>query len=757
MIRFASRIRAAAIAAALAAAAGNAVVAAPILFATVTPSSDSTFGHMVSLVASHQAGIAVAPRGGDLYVRYDDGSLRNLTAEAGYGDDIVVREISVHWSGQKALFAMAVGGTGANPTPVFFQIYEVSGFHQGQTVQITKLNQPGASNNIQPCYASNDDIIFVSDLPPTLNPLHYPPLDEYESTPTVAGMWKMKPDGTGLTLLDNNPSGDFTPFVDSYGRIVFTRWDHLKRDQQWDLWVDEQLYAAANPGFTPSRSKPLTYDSETDTTPDDPAYGQEYFPENGRLHPDVAGSSNPGKVPHPYWDQDFVPGTEKQDFNFFTPWMIMQDGTEGELLNHLGRHEMFNYVERARVDLPHFHTGKPYTFTNCHQMREDPSLPGRYYGMDGAEFGYHGAGRIFRFDAQPNVNADDIPPTIKAITPNESSRWAGNVQNDLYRDLMIRADGTMWVSAAGTAAAANRTVNNPSSGDYVLSSNYQFVIRQLQPNGKGYHEATGPELIPGGITATVSYVSNTFWPPRTVTYTGRMWELYAVEAVARTAPSPFHVPLPSIEENMLNAQLGGPSGVEALREWMRDNDLALVVARDVTVRADKQQAYNLKVSWSNHVNAGVGETPEEVGYLQFLNGQYVRSMQGRPGRRQLARFIENLPGPAQSPAAPVASVRIGDDGSAAAFVPAGRATTWQLTDASGNPVVRERYWLTFQAGEIRACTNCHGVNKTDVFNKPAPTNEPQALTAILNWWQASQNPSRIGDWSEFTSVFDNKD
>ena len=37
----------------------------------------------------------------------------------------------------------------------------------------------------------------------------------------------------------------------------------------------------------------------------------------------------------------------------------------------------------------------------------------------------------------------------------------------------------------------------------------------------------------------------------------------------------------------------------------------------------------------------------------------------------------------------------------AAFVPARRAMTWQLTDPAGAPVVRERYWLTFQPGEIR--------------------------------------------------------
>lgn len=752
------------------------IAAEPILFATVTPSSDNTFGHMVSLVASHLPNISTAPRGGDLWVRYDNGVLRNLTEEAGYGDDIAVREISVHWSGQRAVFSMVVGGTGANPAPVFWQLYEVTGFGEGQTVQITKLPQPQTFNNIQPCYATDDQLIFASDMPPTQNPLHYPPLDEYESTPTVAGLWKIQPDGTGLMLLDNNPSGSFTPFVDSYGRVVFTRWDHFKRDQQWDLWVDEQLYDAwvdewnaqndpivsglPDINFTPSRLKPLTYDHENDTTPDNPAYGQEYFPENGRLHPDIAATYSgiyqphqPGPNPHPYWDQDFVPGTEKQDFNFFTPWMVMEDGTEAELLNHLGRHEMFNYVERARADLPHFFKNSPYDFHHAHQMREHPQLPGRYFAMEGAEFGYHGAGWLFYFEAQPTLNADDIADTIHALTPSTGSEWVDGVKSDLYRDLMIRADGTYWASCSGQTAQATKTTGSQPSGDYVLSSNYQFRIRQLTPNGLGFLEA-GPELIPGGITEAVSYVSAHFWPPRTVTYTGRMWELYAVEAVARPVSSPHHVPLPDIEAAVLDEELGGPAGVEDLREWLRTNDLALISARDVTVRADRQQEYNLKVAWSAHQNAEQESTPAEVGYLQILNGQYVRSLEGRSGRRQLARFIDQLESynPDAGPDAPVSTVRVGDDGSAAAFIPARRATTWQLTDPDGAPIVRERYWITFQPGEIRACTNCHGVNNTDVFGEPAPTNDPQALVTLLNWWKGSQNPSSAPNWDLYDSI-----
>ncbi len=62
----------------------------------------------------------------------------------------------------------------------------------------------------------------------------YPQLDEYESTATVSGLWSLDPRSGELVMLTHSPSGDFTPIVDSFGRIVFTRWDHLKRDQQAD-------------------------------------------------------------------------------------------------------------------------------------------------------------------------------------------------------------------------------------------------------------------------------------------------------------------------------------------------------------------------------------------------------------------------------------------------------------------------------------------------------------------------------------------
>jgi hypothetical protein len=88
-------------------------------------------------------------------------------------------------------------------------------------------------------------------------------------------------------------------------------------------------------------------------------------------------------------------------------------------------------------------------------------------------------------------------------------------------------------------------------------------------------------------------------------------------------------------------------------------------------------------------------------------------------------------------------VRLAADGSSAAFVPARRAMAWQLTDPTGEPVVRERNWVTFQPGEIRTCAACHGVNAQAHGGLATPTNKPEALRELLRHWktlQAGNNP-----------------
>ena len=84
---------------------------APILFVTQVP-NPADFATIGSVFANHKGSVTDAPRGGDLWIRYPDGTLKNLTAAAGYGMSgmqgaagIAVREPSVHWDGTKAVLA----------------------------------------------------------------------------------------------------------------------------------------------------------------------------------------------------------------------------------------------------------------------------------------------------------------------------------------------------------------------------------------------------------------------------------------------------------------------------------------------------------------------------------------------------------------------------------------------------------------------------------------------------------------------------
>jgi hypothetical protein len=84
-------------------------------------------------------------------------------------------------------------------------------------------------------------------------------------------------------------------------------------------------------------------------------------------------------------------------------------------------------------------------------------------------------------------------------------------------------------------------------------------------------------------------------------------------------------------------------------------------------------------------------------------------------------------------------VKLAADGSSAAFVPARRAMTWQLTDTNGAAVVRERNWITLQPGEIRTCASCHGLNSQNQAGQGEPVNKPEALRSLMQFWKTLPN------------------
>jgi len=662
----------------------------PILFVTQVPLNGDPFASRISTFANHFPQIESAPRGGDLMIRYPDGTLRNLTREAGFGMDgqqganaIAVREPAVHWSGTRAVFSMVVGAPARqyNDSNGKWQLYEVSGLARGETVRITKVpHQPTGYNNISPVYASDDRILFTSDRPRNGQAHLYPQLDEYESTPTVTGIFSLDPATGALRVLNHAPSGAFSPTIDSYGRVVFTRWDHLQRDQQTSPANGASNFAseAANAARLPDRS--------------------ESFPESRE------GMNSPyGRV-------------NAFTYNLFTPWQMNQDGTEELSLNHIGRHELsFNYLPRsftgdgALADLVNTSLIANRTAveidSGLFNLREDPRRPGDFYAIHANEFGEGMSGLIVRITGAPTTTADKM--TITRVSAN----------GGLYRNPLPLSSGQFVASYT------------PSSR---FQAGIELRLRQLETDGSGRLVAGDP-LTGAGISKSVSWWS----PDNRRSYSGLLWELEPVEVVARPRPPAPTGQLPAPERAVLTEE---QVNEQSLREWMKARDLALVVVRNQTSRdiADRQQPFNLEVPGGVKTSSGNGRL-YSISHFQIFQGNQVRGYTSfERGRRVLAQPMSVQGNPAY-PAGPPGSVAIARDGSSAAFVPASQALTWQTTDTDGEPIVRERVWVTMQPGEIRTCTGCHGENSRNQSGNSPSQARPEALRQLLRHWKQADD------------------
>jgi hypothetical protein len=714
----------------------------PILFVTQIP----TFGFtsIGQTFSNHNAWIDNAPRGGDLMIVYPSGKLRNLTKEANFGANsdyqganaIAVRQPSVHWSGKKALFSMVIGA----PTKIwdvsnqFWQIYEVSGLGENEIVEIKKVElQPSNVNNISPIYGSDDKIIFTSDLPHNKQMHLWPQLDEYENARVVTGLWSLDRQTGEVKLLEHSPSGSFYPTIDSYGRVIFSRWDHLQRDQQADLDRKGGGYGTFNYESEAPNAKPL------DTR-------KELFPE-----------------PRDITDPDYNPKYARHIFNQFFPWEINQDGTEEETINHVGRHEFGGtYTEGSFVGDPNLkylvrrsyikNKGEIIGDGGLLHIRESSVEQGVYYASKVREFSRESAGQIIKFTGQRGLNPEDMeiidlthPATASSA---EDGKPASENHTGHYRNPLYTSDDILMASHC-ESKYANR---NEGSGKNP-KPRYNFRIRKLNKVGD-YYQA-GEYLIPPQIRKTSYYNGNDYLVERTDT----LWELDAVEVVAtKIPPLTKELPLQKQEQDVFNEE---KVNIAEFKSWLKKYNMSVLVSRDVTTRDrnDNQQPYNLKVPGGVSTNGGSGKE-YEVEFVQIFQADLLRGQGGianpRPGRRVLPQYLhDSIKYNNIDSKYPAGSVKIGLDGSMAAFVPAMRALTWQLTNSANEGVVKERYWITTQPGEIRFCGSCHGVNKLDQSGQNVPQNKPEALRDLLRHWKANYSNSSVEDEKSAIAVYPN--
>ena len=716
------------VAVSLAAAQATVTTPYPIVFVTQVPVTGD-FTNIGSTFGNHQSSQQSVPRGGDLWIRDTDGTLRSLTAAAGWGNSgqqganaIAVRDPSPHWDGRKIVFSAVIGAPTVRyqEQPTYWQLYEMTGLGPGETPVITRVpNQPADYNNVSPIYGTDDRLIFSSDRPRNGQRHLYPQRDEYEEAPIVSGLWSLDAKTGDLFLMNHTPSGAFTPRIDSFGRVIFTRWDHLQRDQQADADRDQGgEYGTFNYSDESATARALNTRDEV-------------FPEPRQTLGRVNGHA----------------------FNQFFPWQILEDGSEEETLNHVGRHELAVYGTQSFLDDANLReccdadtrfNRNRLNNDSLFQMREDPTRPGRYIGTSAPEFGTHAAGQLVGLDGAPTLNPDRM--TVAYLTASatafaaEEGRTPDPLHSGLYRDPVPLSDGRLLASHT-TETRGDRNEGSVETP----RSRYDFRLRLVTADAAGVHRA-GEALTPG-IVKSVRY----FDPDNPVSYDGPLWELNAVELRPRTRPARLTGSLPAPER-----QVFAEEGVDiaAFKADLRRYELALMVSRNVTVRdqADRQQPYNLRIRGGASAVASGGKV-YDISHLQFVQADQIRGIGGpanpRPGRRPLAQVMHepNAVNPFQGVKGAVA---LAPDGSVAALVPARRAMSWQLTNGD-TPVVRERYWLSFQSGEIRVCASCHGVNQRAQTGVADPQNPPEGLRRLLRLYKAGMAMSsedRVFNWAE---------
>ncbi|MEI7687512.1 MAG: Calx-beta domain-containing protein, partial [Planctomycetota bacterium] len=588
----------------------------------------------------------------------------------------------------------------------------------------------------------------------------------YNALPCNTGLWRLDRTQSPAEVkqIIHSPSGSFTPFVDSTGRVMFVQWDHLSRDVFASY--DREVIGTAPQSFNGHG----TFDSETGSSFTLGTAGTiatsnyttfNFFPEPRNF--DVPALTALGTFVQ---GGNTVPIFNGIAINHFFPWECREDGSSHETDRHVGRHELggtspLRPSYKDDDNLVNASFSHP-TAVNFFHLAESPTSPGTFYAINSGESGTHTSGPIVSYVSTAALNPDNMAPTyITPALPNSAQPWT---TQDVYRNPVPLANGSLL------AAHSTMTQNDTNIGTAAAPlSRFAFRLRSLISNGTNMiPDSSITFTTPQNVTNIQYYAYGSL-----VTYTGApLWELDPVEVVVRNKPAQLNSTIAAPEQAVFDAV-----GVHAptYQAYLRANNLALVAGRDVTRRdaADKQQPYNLKVAWSNHQTLGavipsVTQKIYDVGWMQIFQADAIRaythngqnpSALPAPGRRLMptplhGQAITEMP---VTPGAPAGAVKIADDGSWAAVLPAGRALTWHMLDGAGTKSqVKERVEVTFAPGEVRSCAVCHGVNTHDqAGNLGVPSSQPQALSPLLQFWKTNHPPGAMQHAAPTTSVIKN--
>ena len=108
-------------------------------------------------------------------------------------------------------------------------IYELR-LEDGQVRQLTD----GQWSDLDPAYAPNGDIVFVSERCGTSLQCN-----EYDKDETSCNLYVMRPDGSGIRRMSVNKDGDYLPHTLDNGLMAYTRWEYHERSWAFiqSIWI----------------------------------------------------------------------------------------------------------------------------------------------------------------------------------------------------------------------------------------------------------------------------------------------------------------------------------------------------------------------------------------------------------------------------------------------------------------------------------------------------------------------------------------
>ena len=317
-------------------------LANPILFVTQVP-IPGDFTTVGSAFGNQLAAVDSAARGGDLWIRYPDGTREEPDARRpasatsgmqGAGVDRRARAVralerhegALQHGHRRADAAVSVGRrtTGRSTRSrasarARRRSSARSPISRRTTTTSARSTAPTTASSSPPTARAAASAISIRSSTSTRR-----------RRPSPASGASIRPPAICACSITRRPDV-FTPSIDSFGRVIFTRWDHLQRDQQADGdAMDGAGYGTFN-------------------------YADEI---GGRGAPRPAGSrSSRSRAASRTGSAGGHAISQGNSINQFFPWQINEDGTSEETLNHIGRHELHGYFDREherRPDLSEF-------------------------------------------------------------------------------------------------------------------------------------------------------------------------------------------------------------------------------------------------------------------------------------------------------------------------------------------------------------------------------------------------------------------